>query len=200
MTRQKGRVSATPSAARQRRLLQVVVVAVGVAIVVAVALISANSASEKAPATDVADPARFDLPALDGEGRVRLADFQGTPVVVNFFASWCGPCEVELPVFAEAARKLSGRVAFVAVNSQEFNRGAGLLLARRHRLEEAGITLARDVGPPPAKMLHDNLGRGMPLNAFYDADGNLLDTGRGALLEGKLPEVLKRLYGVDLEL
>lgn len=95
---------------------------------------------------------------------------------------------------------VGGKVAFIAVNSQELKQGAGLALARRHKLAEAVITLARDVGPPPAKLLHDNLGRGMPLNAFYDSEGNLLDTGRGALLEGKLPAVLKRFYGVDLEL
>jgi hypothetical protein len=36
----------------------------------------------------------------------------------------------------------------------------------------------------------------MPINAFYDASGTLLDVGRGALLEGKLATSLERLYGV----
>jgi cytochrome c biogenesis protein CcmG/thiol:disulfide interchange protein DsbE len=149
-------------------------------------------------AVDDATPNAFDLPALEGDGRVRLADFKGTPLVVNFFASWCGPCDQELPVFADAARKLKGKVRFIAVNSQELRPAAGLDMAARHRLKEAGITLARDVGGPTGSLLHDNLGsgRGMPLNAFYDAEGTLLDVGRGALLEGKLAASLERMYGV----
>jgi hypothetical protein len=69
-------------------------------------------------------------------------------------------------------------------------------MAARHRLEEAGITLARDVGGRAGSLLHDALGRGMPLNAFYNADGTLLDVGHGALLEGKLAASLEKMYGV----
>ena len=180
------------------RKLQLVVLAAGVVIVAAVAVVSVSSAGDKRPATDVTDPARFDLPALDGDGRVRLADFEGTPLVVNFFASWCGPCEVELPVFARAARELEGEVAFVAVNSQELRPAGGIALARRHRLEESGVALARDVGGRAGSLLHDALGFGMPLNAFYDSDGNLLEVSRGALLEEKLGALLQRLYGAKL--
>ena len=120
------------------------------------------------------DPARFDLPAIDGTGRVRLADFRGTPVVVNFFASWCGPCKKELPDIAAAARKLAGRVGFVAVNSKEISAPAGIALARSNGLADAGITLARDVGPGGSG-LHDayDVRSAMPVNAFYDADGKL---------------------------
>ena len=199
MTRQPARKTTVP-ARRRPAWLPAVVVGAGVAIVAGVALLSATSAGEKQPAVDVTDPARFDLPALTGDGRVRLADFEGTPVVVNFFASWCGPCEVELPVFARAARALEGEVAFVAVNSQELRPPAGLALARKHRLEQSGITLARDVGGRAGSLLHDALGFGMPLNAFYDSDGNLLEASRGALLEEKLSAKLRQFYGADPEL
>ena len=188
-----GRPAAAP---RKRAGLRIAVVGVGVAVVAAVALLSATSSGEKAPAAYVTDPGKFEIPALEGDGWVKLADFKGRPLVVNFFASWCGPCEKELPDFARAAEALEGKVAFIAVNSQELSPGAGLALARRMRLEESGITLAKDVGGRAGSLLHDALGRGMPINAFYDADGRLLDVSRGALLENRLREELQRLYGV----
>jgi len=49
-------------------------------------------------------------------GAVRLSDFRGMPVVLNFWASWCGPCKSEMPDFNEAAEKYSGEVAFLMVN------------------------------------------------------------------------------------
>ena len=168
------------------------------AVLAVVGFFSFRGASQdrSGPEADVTNPAAFNLPALEGDGRVRLADFKGTPVVVNFFASWCGPCDLELPHFAEAARKLKGKVRFIAVNSQELSEKSAVRMAERHGLEEAGITLGRDSGGRSGSLLHDALGRGMPLNAFYDAEGTLLDVGRGALLGGKLAETLERIYGV----
>jgi cytochrome c biogenesis protein CcmG/thiol:disulfide interchange protein DsbE len=148
------------------------------------------------PDSDVTDPAAFDLPALEDDGRVRLADFKGTPLVVNFFASWCGPCDLELPHFANAAQKLKGKVNFIALNSQELSHADALRMAERHHLAESGITLGRDSGGRSGSLFHDALGRGMPLNAFYDAHGKLIDVGRGALLGNRLAETLGRIYGV----
>lgn len=62
----------------------------------------------------------FDLPELTDEGdRIRLADFEGTPAVVNFFASWCFQCEEELPAFRNVSRELGDDVDFIYVNSNE---------------------------------------------------------------------------------
>jgi cytochrome c biogenesis protein CcmG/thiol:disulfide interchange protein DsbE len=52
----------------------------------------------------------------DGE-RIRLADLEGKPTVVNFFASWCINCERELPDFARAASEFGDDVNFVFVHT-----------------------------------------------------------------------------------
>ena len=52
----------------------------------------------------VGEPVEFALRNLDGEV-VRLSDFRGRKVVVNFWATWCMPCRVELPTLSRFARK-----------------------------------------------------------------------------------------------
>lgn len=62
-----------------------------------------------APAPD------FTVYDIDGNA-VHLSDFAGTPVVPNFWASWCGPCKSEMPDFDQAAAAYDGQVQFLMVN------------------------------------------------------------------------------------
>lgn len=65
-------------------------------------------------------PAAHDasLPLLDGSGSSVLADYRGDGryVVVNFFASWCGPCEEEAPLLNRLQRRLAGRGTVLGVS------------------------------------------------------------------------------------
>jgi len=167
--------------------------AAGLAIVITVAAVAASGGG----GGEATRPEAFDLPALDGDGRVRLSDFSGTPVVVNFFATWCDACRFELPALAAAAQEVRGQVAFVGVNSLET--GDGMRMAREFELEESGFVLARDVGGRQGSGLHDALGaRGMPVTAFYDAAGRLIDLWAGALPEDALLGKLRQLYDVEV--
>jgi len=164
----------------------------GIAVVIAVAVLAVTSGGGGGPG--VTKPTSFDLPALTDAGRVRLSDFHGRPVVVNFFASWCSSCDFELPGFAKVSDELRDKVTFVGVNALET--GDPLYLPKRHGIE--WWPLASDIGGANHSGLHDALGggTGMPVTAFYDADGRLLAVEKAALPESSLRDELHRLYGV----
>lgn len=57
----------------------------------------------------------FTVENADGE-EVKLSDYVGKPIVLNFWASWCSPCKSEMPEFNEAWEELDGEVQFLMVN------------------------------------------------------------------------------------
>lgn len=91
----------------------------------------------RAPALQAAPP--LDLPTLDG-GRVRLSELRGRTVVVNFWATWCGPCRMEMPTLVSfAATHPEVPVVLVSVDgTADALRG----FARAHDVPEALIARA----------------------------------------------------------
>jgi thiol-disulfide isomerase/thioredoxin len=177
---------------RRRRLLVVAFGALATVFVAAVLVVALQA--DDGGGSGTTDAESFDLPALDSGRRVRLVDFRGRPLVVNFFASWCTQCDAELPEFRDTARRVDGQIDFVFVNSNED--GDWRPMAERNDILE--FPLAEDIGGTRGNGLYRAVGGpgGMPITAFYDADGKLVDTAFGALLGGALDDRLEELYGV----
>lgn len=136
------------------------------------------------------DPAAFVLPKLGGGGVVRLADYRGRPLVVNFFASWCTACRGEAPGFLAVDSALHGAVQFVGVDALET--GDGMTFARELGYTRWPLAVDGDGG------LHDALGGlGMPITAFYDKDGNKVFVAPGAMTADTLRAKIHDLFGLD---
>jgi cytochrome c biogenesis protein CcmG/thiol:disulfide interchange protein DsbE len=107
-------------------------------------------------------------PFLPGgrEGFERYIEKQrGTPVVVNKWASWCGPCRFEFPFFESQARKRRGDVVFVGVNSEDNRADA------RRFLSEHPVPYKHFDDPAQEVAASFNGVQGFPVTAFYDAQG-----------------------------
>ena len=88
------------------------------------ATVPATTAAETVPtATEDFVINALDFTVYDGEGNeVHLSDFYGKPIVLNFWASWCGPCRSEMPDFQKACTDLEGQVQFLMINMTDGSR------------------------------------------------------------------------------
>jgi thiol-disulfide isomerase/thioredoxin len=96
----------------------------------------------------------------------RLASLKGHPVVVNQWASWCGPCRAEFPHFQKLSASLGKRVAFMGVDSMDNNGDAAAFLKRYPipypSFEDGDGKVAQvfnGVGPLPKTVFYDSSGK-----------------------------------------
>jgi cytochrome c biogenesis protein CcmG/thiol:disulfide interchange protein DsbE len=113
------------------------------------------------------------LPGGRGAFEARLRRLRGYPIVVNVWASWCGPCRFEFPRFQEAAARYGRRVAFLGVNSEDSDDAASTFL------EEAPVPYPSYTDP--GKAIAESIGavHGFPDTAFYDSRGKLVYLKQG---------------------
>jgi cytochrome c biogenesis protein CcmG, thiol:disulfide interchange protein DsbE len=110
----------------------------------------------------------FTLGTFDGSS-FKLSDAlqTGKPVVLNFWASWCGPCADEAPVLQDAARRYGDRVTFVGVDVQDVDSDA-LAFMRKY-----GITYTSGSGNAGPISIQYGM-RGVPETYFIAPDGRLI--------------------------
>jgi cytochrome c biogenesis protein CcmG, thiol:disulfide interchange protein DsbE len=92
---------------------------------------------------------------------------RGTPVVVNKWASWCGPCRLEFPLFRKQAEERKGKIVFIGVNSND-NRGDA-----EDFLKEEPVPFKHFEDPQLEIAASFNAVQAFPSTAFYGSNGKL---------------------------
>jgi cytochrome c biogenesis protein CcmG/thiol:disulfide interchange protein DsbE len=123
---------------------------------------------------------------LDG-GVARLSDLRGRPVVLNFWASWCAPCQAESEALRQAAEARGSRVAFLGVDIKDAP-AAARAYQERNRLPYA-------VGPPAGAIPSAYGPVQPPMTYFIDRDGVAVARFEGPLTAALIGRYLQ-LAGV----
>ena len=147
-------------------------------------------AGAPAPLAALYEQANELLPGGTEAYEQRIAELRGYPVVVNVWASWCGPCRFEFPVLQKLSAQYGKRVAFLGVNSEDS--------------EDAAATYLREEPVPypsyndPEKDILDSMGGygGVPDTAFYDRSGELVYLKQGPYEENSELEADVRRYAL----
>jgi peroxiredoxin len=150
-----------------------------------------EAATEAARAESYKGPAREGRPApdftlLDLDGRpVSLSDWRGRPVLINFWATWCGPCEVEMSDIQaayEAHAEQDFVVLAVAVDDNAQN--------VRRFFEKHNLTFQPLLDDGQVSGAYQVFG--LPTSFFVNADGHIIAVHTGVLTKSKIEEYLAR--------
>lgn len=118
-----------------------------------------------------------------------LSDFQGKPVIINFWATWCGPCVREMPAFERLKEEFGEDIGVITVNCGDDEETI------RSFMEKNGYTfpvvLDEDYG---VSMLYPT--NGIPYTVILDEEGNVTHISTGAANADKMYEAYKEALGL----
>lgn len=135
---------------------------------------------------DIGEPApEFELQSLDGES-ISLGDYRGSAVLINFWATWCAPCELEMPDIEEKYQEFNPDLKVIAVNFDEPPEDVEAFV------DKLGLTF--DMVLDPGSVVQELYRvRGYPTSYFVDQDGNLQFQHIGIMTMEQLEEYLDQL-------
>ena len=132
----------------------------------------------------------FTVYDLDGN-EVNLTDFFGKPIIVNFWASWCGPCKMEMPDFNEAYQTYKDDITFLMVNMTDGSRETVEVASTF--IEESGYIFPVYYDTEYSAAITYSVSS-LPTTYFIDADGYLIAHARGAIDSSTLQKGIDMIY------
>ncbi|MFZ2361452.1 MAG: TlpA disulfide reductase family protein [Anaerolineae bacterium] len=140
------------------------------------------------PAPAIGHPApQFSLPTLAGDA-FDLADLRGQPVVLNFWASWCGPCRAEMPELQRLHERLGeAGVVVLGVNQGESPQTAAAFLQALGL--DFPVALDQRTGVSQQYLVNS-----LPTTFFIDRDGVIRSTFIGPMSDAVLAQNLRSIY------
>lgn len=148
--------------------------------------------SIQVPVAGTAPAADFTVQDWEG-GQVSLSDYYGKPIVVNFWATWCGPCKSELPAFDNAYAEYQDEITFLMVNMTDGY--SETVAGTKQFIEENGYSFP--VYFDTSYEAYQAYGvTAIPMTLFIDANGMLITSQLGAMSESTFTGYLQEYYGV----
>ncbi len=121
---------------------------------------------------------------------IRLADYRGRPVWINFWATWCPPCQAETPILREVYNEYAGQgLALIAISVQETSVDDVGAYVQRYGLD---YTVAFD---STSAIFHLYKAFGLPTQVFVDRDGIVRDVILGPVTRDSAEKEVKSLFG-----
>lgn len=129
------------------------------------------------------------VPSIDG-GKIDLSAYRGRPVLVNLWATWCGPCRREMPALEKLSKEQAGRLVVVAIDQREDPAVVESYVKR------FGVTFA--VGIDETQTLGTDLHLiGLPSSFFVDRNGIIRDAVDGEMTFDVMTEKTRSLLAGD---
>jgi thiol-disulfide isomerase/thioredoxin len=132
----------------------------------------------------------FSLVDLDGK-KVTLAQFKGHPVVVNFWATWCGPCKLEMPWFEQMNQKYKGQGLIILGLSQDTGTDVADISKAAKKIGVTYPILQPDDSVPKLYGGVDYL----PETFYVDAKGVVVEETAGAPTKDEIEADVKKILG-----
>lgn len=128
----------------------------------------------------------FELAALDGK-KIKLSDYRGKAVVLNFWATWCGPCKVEMPWFVDLQKEYRDQgLEIIGVSMDDTGKDGVAKFA-----QQLGLNYTVVMGKDSVGNAYGGV-EGLPTTFYIGRDGKVLDSVSGLISKSEIEDNIKK--------